>query len=366
MSKGLSAVKTLTALEISKKWKLPLSVVSKRIADGTKVEKEHTTSIKQAAEIARDHLGERPDYYEKLDRMEKTKVVKEMNLGNQRLSTNVDDRRSDERKADDSKVAVSQDKGTSDGPSYSWMKSGNKSSPIKQDGYRGDSVTKNYNAPFKKSSFSDTGNEPNIVTQPKDKFSYSQGTTDSVNASRSKPKLEIKEEIGSDKYLNTLEESNKVNKEKKHNWRKSKKYPHEKEVHDMRDVISGVHRGRKVLNHPVPDINEEQLNELNPGTLGSYIRKASDSRKKALNTGTGKADIKTWYKRQKGIETAVKKLTREETTMDTKEHINEALDNILQNNLQSMKDHLTVALQEKAIEKLEERKKIIAAEYFAQ
>lgn len=77
MSKGLASVKTLTAKEIAKKWNLPLAVVSKKIAAGVKVEKEHTKSTRQANEIARDHLGERPDYYEKLDKMEKKPVVKE-------------------------------------------------------------------------------------------------------------------------------------------------------------------------------------------------------------------------------------------------------------------------------------------------
>lgn len=74
MSKGLSSVKTLTAKEIAKKWNLPLAVVSKKIAAGIKVEKEHTKSTGQANEIARDHLGERPDYYDKLGQMEKKKV----------------------------------------------------------------------------------------------------------------------------------------------------------------------------------------------------------------------------------------------------------------------------------------------------
>lgn len=77
MSKGLSSVKTLSAKEIAKKWNLSLSVVAKKIAAGVKVEKEHTKSTSQANEIARDHLGERPDYYDKLGKMEKQPVVKE-------------------------------------------------------------------------------------------------------------------------------------------------------------------------------------------------------------------------------------------------------------------------------------------------
>ena len=57
---------------------------------------------------------------------------------------------------------------------------------------------------------------------------------------------------------------------------------------------------------------------------------------------------------------------KEETKMDTREHINEAIVNIMENNLPEMKDNLLVALQEKAMEKLEERKKEIAANYFAE
>jgi len=154
------------------------------------------------------------------------------------------------------------------------------------------------------------------------------------------------------------------------------------------------------------------LQELKAETLGSYIKKASASRKKALHSS--KADIKTWGKRQKGITTAVKQLTKEnskdkdfddavgfmgksdvaeqqshihlnkpdlkkevgatgtthtiheETTMENQDLINEAIENILENDLNAMKENLMTALQEKAQEKLEEKKKIIASEYFAQ
>ena len=110
-------------------------------------------------------------------------------------------------------------------------------------------------------------------------------------------------------------------------------------------------------------------------TLGSYIKKASASRKDALNKGGAKADVKTWGKRQKGITTAIKKLTdvtegithtiHEETKMSN-ELIKEAIENIAEDNLSEMKENLMLALQEKAMEKLEERKKEIAANYFAQ
>jgi hypothetical protein len=107
------------------------------------------------------------------------------------------------------------------------------------------------------------------------------------------------------------------------------------------------------------------LNELKAETLGSYIKKASASRKKSLKGSN--ADIKTWGKRQKGITTAIKQLTKhEETKMNNNNLINEAIENIIENDLTSMKDNLMFALQEKAQEKLDERKKEIAANYFAQ
>jgi hypothetical protein len=67
-------VPTLTAKQIAKKWNLSLDTVKRLISDGEKVEKEHTTDISKANEIARDHIGERPDYYKKLHRLEKSKI----------------------------------------------------------------------------------------------------------------------------------------------------------------------------------------------------------------------------------------------------------------------------------------------------
>mgnify|MGYP003353830128 FL=1 len=52
--------------------------------------------------------------------------------------------------------------------------------------------------------------------------------------------------------------------------------------------------------------------------------------------------------------------------MDTKDQIQEAIQNIQEENLNEMKDNFLAVIQEKAIQKLEERKKEIAASYFAQ
>lgn len=66
----------------------------------------------------------------------------------------------------------------------------------------------------------------------------------------------------------------------------------------------------------------EQLDEISKKTLGSYIKKASDSKVSAgigIVTKTGKPqdiDADKYLKRNKGIAIAVKKLTKEETIVE--------------------------------------------------
>lgn len=72
MSKLLDK-KTLSVDEIVKKFKVSKETVLRALEKGRKIEGEHTTHKQVADEIARDHLGEMPDYYDKLDKMEKKK-----------------------------------------------------------------------------------------------------------------------------------------------------------------------------------------------------------------------------------------------------------------------------------------------------
>jgi hypothetical protein len=60
--------KTLTPEQIAKKHDVSLAQIKRQLGMGHKVEKEHTKSSKVADEIARDHLGEKPDYYSKLNK----------------------------------------------------------------------------------------------------------------------------------------------------------------------------------------------------------------------------------------------------------------------------------------------------------
>lgn len=48
-----------------------LDVDREQLAKGIKVETEHTTDLKISEKIARDHLAEIPDYYTRLEAMEK-------------------------------------------------------------------------------------------------------------------------------------------------------------------------------------------------------------------------------------------------------------------------------------------------------
>ena len=61
----------MTAEEIAKKHKVPVEEINKQVEKGIKVEKEHTDDEKKAERIALDHLFEIPDYYDRLDKMEK-------------------------------------------------------------------------------------------------------------------------------------------------------------------------------------------------------------------------------------------------------------------------------------------------------
>lgn len=60
-----------TAAAIAKKHGVSVDVIKAQVRMGIKVEHEHTTDDKQAEKIALDHLDEMPDYYTKLNKMEK-------------------------------------------------------------------------------------------------------------------------------------------------------------------------------------------------------------------------------------------------------------------------------------------------------
>jgi hypothetical protein len=62
----------LTISDIAKKFNLTIDDIKKQLEKGVKIEKEHTPNEVKATEIAMDHLSEIPDYYNRLDKMEKS------------------------------------------------------------------------------------------------------------------------------------------------------------------------------------------------------------------------------------------------------------------------------------------------------
>jgi hypothetical protein len=61
---------TSTPEQLAQKHKVPLETIQSALSAGMKVEMEHTNDKNVAREIALDHLGEDPKYYEKLKKVE--------------------------------------------------------------------------------------------------------------------------------------------------------------------------------------------------------------------------------------------------------------------------------------------------------
>lgn len=62
--------KTPSVEQIATKHKKSVDYINQQLDAGIKIEMEHTNKKSVAKEIALDHLGERPDYYERLKKVE--------------------------------------------------------------------------------------------------------------------------------------------------------------------------------------------------------------------------------------------------------------------------------------------------------
>lgn len=62
--------KTLTIDQLAKKHNVSKKHVLSQLKKGIKIEKEHTKRPDIAKEIASDHIGEDPKYYDKLEKIE--------------------------------------------------------------------------------------------------------------------------------------------------------------------------------------------------------------------------------------------------------------------------------------------------------
>jgi hypothetical protein len=64
--------RVLTVSALAKKHDVDKDYIEKQLKKGIKVEHEHTTKLKVARQIALAHLGEDPNYYKKLKKIEKS------------------------------------------------------------------------------------------------------------------------------------------------------------------------------------------------------------------------------------------------------------------------------------------------------
>ena len=65
--------RVLTVSALAKKHDVDPAYIEKQLEKGIKVEHEHTSKLKVARQIALAHLGEDPEYYSKLKKIEKKK-----------------------------------------------------------------------------------------------------------------------------------------------------------------------------------------------------------------------------------------------------------------------------------------------------
>ena len=78
----------MTPGQLAKKHGKTIAIIKKALAQGTKVEGEHTTDKDEARKIASAHVGEKPDYYKKLHKagLEEGKITQEPHSKNKNKS----------------------------------------------------------------------------------------------------------------------------------------------------------------------------------------------------------------------------------------------------------------------------------------
>ncbi len=61
----------LTPKDIANKFDVSTKMIKNQIKKGKKIESEHTSDEEKQTEIASDHVSEFPDYYDRIEKMEK-------------------------------------------------------------------------------------------------------------------------------------------------------------------------------------------------------------------------------------------------------------------------------------------------------
>lgn len=404
-------VKTPGNKAIAKKWKLSSSEVNKLVKQGANHEKEHNTNIEKAKQVARDHIGERPDYYkmlDKADKMDKNKLKEDIiNELSNKLMKKYMKRAKGELNARDYVTRSGGDYQKKPdlfqhGPAWpgdhevtdqyakihkrqrgmeratalmnirevktygrvsrpGWKPSKDSTTPASPGEPKGDAMKNAFDRiekAFPKGSIKvggrkemkeDTVNE--IADTPK-----GQSTLVKYVRGAAKDLHNTGLIHGYDSAANPRPNGGET--ETRKNMKRNAK-----------NRTVGIERAVKRMN---PGLKEEQMdiNEISSKLATRYYDKADKDLPKQ------KKNSRKLHNRQTGIQRAMKRgieddyIKRtgynEETTMEKQDMVAEAINNILEGNLENMRQNLFDVLQETAIEKLEERKKEIASNYFAQ
>ena len=429
MSLKNTDVRTPGLNAIAKKFKLSLARVRQLVDQGAKHEKEHNTNLSKAKQVARDHIGERPDYYKMLKKAEKTPVsVKEettttgvgglgyttgtpaINGVNSYVNTNAMSYFDENGNKLDGIVKAHTHLHNSQLGYHAFdaKKVGANKNFIKEAKHP---LQANFDK-YRKGKLNELGEYDNKGGMP----GY-EGTSEPIRAIRKRDVKEQSPANPSYKERPMYERSTKLPADMTDAAERGI-YEEDDMAKDLDNkffnkdlTMSDIHRRREVAdgtsykdvatrlrtgtpkglinldrNARIDEISAELVGKVSNArfwrgeapskTLTRAINKkyAESGKKKeqkqVKEEDNTKPDVNLMGNQKPDAygygAKGTTKTIHEETKMDNKELINEALDCILEDNLPEMKDNLMRALQEKAMEKLEERKKEIAANYFAQ
>ena len=319
-------VRTPGIQAIAKKWNMSVSEVMRLVNDGAKVEKEHTKSMAKARQVARDHIAERPDYYKKLHKMEKSPIS---------------------MKEDTSTVGVRGLGNVTGNPAIDPVNQYITTNTMSYEDYNGavlKLIRDKHNKHLNDMGF--TSYSPNEIQHSTNKMNLKElgeydnkGGTVGAEGLSDAPKKQVNEI--------SAELVGKVSNARF--WRGEAPSKTLTRAINKKFIESGKKKEEK------KEVKEFWM----PFFQKHHVHSARLSKKLG-----NKPDLIVDRGGEKG-QTKYGQQFKEETKMSNG-LIKEAIENIAENNLPEMKDNLMKALQEKAMEKLEERKKEIAANYFAE
>lgn len=365
MSKSTD-VRTPGYEKLAKKWKIPVSKMVSLVIQGSKVETEHTKDKEKAKEIARDHLGERPDYYRKLSKMEKTQLDEISKEKLYKYLTKISKQPSSNREADyyyknerfgALAIAKLDHKGPKEWKARVMAKEENLVPTNEQFGmsFRKKKVTvQSGRAPQRPM------NARNISDEDKSSKSPNADLIKRVMAPILPKSVPVKED-------NQLDENLGKDMKKYKFWHgdprgmkdrlKKAGTDFTKKIAASDDKLGGAAELQRRIARKMEE-ESETLDETN---------KQNKKKKLDWEKGYGRLKMKSHFDPRRMLAAHNRKKVEGQKAMQKEENqIAEALNAMLEKNYVIMEEKIQSVLQEKIVEAFDERKKIIAANYFGQ